>query len=60
MQNLYNLSDGGTLKVTTVEWRTPNDRSINGAGITPDIVVERTYEQINKMIDPQMKKAKEL
>lgn len=60
VQNLYKMSDGGTLKVTTAEWLTPNGRSINGAGIEPDVYVERTFEQINKMEDPQMKKAKEL
>lgn len=60
VQSLFNLSDGATLKVTTADWYTPNDRSINGAGITPDIEVERSYEDINKMRDPQMDKAKEL
>ena len=60
LQNVYTLSDGALLKVTTAEWYTPNDRSINGAGITPDVYVERTYEDINKMRDPQMDKAKEL
>lgn len=60
LQNLLKLSDGGTLKVTTADWYTPNDTSINGEGITPDIVVERTYDDINKMRDPQMDKAKEL
>ncbi len=60
VQNLFNLSDGATLKVTTADWYTPNDRSINGEGITPDIEVERSYEDINKMRDPQMDKAKEL
>ncbi|MBR0488128.1 S41 family peptidase [Candidatus Saccharibacteria bacterium] len=60
VQNLYKLSDGGSLKVTTAEWYTPNDRTINNTGITPDIYVERTYEDINKMRDPQMDKAKEL
>lgn len=60
VQNLFTMSDGATLKVTTAEWLTPNGSSINGAGIVPDIVVERTYEQINKMQDPQLDKAKEL
>jgi carboxyl-terminal processing protease len=48
------------LKVTTAEWYTPNDRSINKTGITPDVEVERTYEDINAMRDPQMDKAKSL
>ena len=60
LQNLLKLSDGGTLKVTTADWYTPNDTSINGEGIAPDIVVERTYDDINSMRDPQMDKAKEL
>ena len=60
VQSLFTLSDGATLKVTTADWYTPNDRSINNEGITPDVEVERSYEDINKMRDPQMKKAKEL
>lgn len=60
VQNLYDLSGGTLLKVTTAEWYTPNDRSINKTGITPDVEVERTYEDINAMRDPQLKKAKEL
>ncbi|MBR6505725.1 S41 family peptidase [Candidatus Saccharibacteria bacterium] len=60
VQSLMNLSNGATLKVTTADWYTPNGNSINQAGITPDIVVERTYDDINKMLDPQLDKAKEL
>lgn len=60
VQNLYDLSGGTVLKVTTAEWYTPKERSINGEGIKPDIEVERSYEDINAMRDPQMKKAKEL
>lgn len=61
VQNLFdNLSGGSLLKVTTAEWYTPNDRSINKEGITPDVEVERSYEDINAMRDPQMDKAKAL
>ncbi len=60
VQNLYDLSGGTVLKVTTAEWYTPKDRSINGEGITPDVEVERTYEDINAMKDPQLDKAKSL
>ena len=60
VQNLYDLSGGTVLKVTTAEWYTPNDRSINGEGITPDIEVLRSYEDINAMRDPQLDKALEL
>lgn len=60
VQNLYDLSGATVLKVTTAEWYTPNDRSINKTGIMPDVEVERTYEDINAMRDPQMDKAKAL
>ena len=60
VQNMFDLSGGTMLKVTTASWYTPKDRSINKEGITPDIEVIRTYEDINTMKDPQMDKAKEL
>ena len=60
VQNLFDLSDGTVLKVTTAEWYTPNERSINKTGITPDVEVERSYEDINAMRDPQLDKAKTL
>ena len=60
VQNLYDLSNGTVLKVTTAEWYTPKERSINKTGIEPDIKVERSYEDINAMRDPQLDKAKEL
>lgn len=60
VQELFRLSGGTLLKVTTAEWYTPLERSINKTGIKPDIEIERSYEDINAMRDPQMDKAKEL
>ena len=60
VQNLFDLSKGTSLKVTTAEWFTPKERSINLTGIKPDVEVERSYEDINAMRDPQMSKAKKL
>ncbi len=60
VQNLFDLSNGTLLKVTTAEWYTPKDRSINKEGITPDVEVTRSYEDINAMRDPQLDKAKAL
>ena len=60
VQNLFDLSAGTKLKVTTASWFTPNDRSINGEGIKPDVEVERSFEDINAMRDPQLDKAKKL
>ena len=60
VQKMYNLSGVGMLKVTTAEWLTPRSNSINGEGVTPDVEIENTSEDINKMRDPQMDKAKAL
>ena len=60
VQQLFDLSQGSVIKITTAEWLTPNDRSINLEGIKPDYEVGRSYEDINAMRDPQLEKAKEL
>ncbi len=58
VQTLLDLSGGTTLKVTTASWYTPKGTSINGDGVKPDQVVERTYDDINMSRDPQMDAAK--
>lgn len=60
VQQLFDLSGGTKLKVTTASWYTPKERSINKTGIEPDVKVERSYEDINEMRDPQLDKAKKL
>lgn len=60
VQSLLTLSNGTLLKVTTAHWYTPNGNSINKTGITPDKIVERTYEDINKNKDPQLDAALKL
>lgn len=60
VQQLFDLTGGTKLKVTTASWFTPKGRSINGDGIKPDVEVERSYEDINAMRDPQLDKAKKL
>lgn len=42
VQELINLKDGSSVKITVAKWYTPNGISISEAGITPDVVVERT------------------
>ena len=42
------------------KWLTPSGLSIRDEGITPDIEVEITEEDINEMRDPQLNKALEL
>ncbi len=57
VQALEELSGGELLRVTIAKWYTPNGKNINGEGISPDVEVERTFEQINKEIDPQLEAA---
>ncbi len=60
VQKMYNLSGGSMLKVTVAEWLTPERNSINGTGVHPDVEVEMSSEDINKMRDPQLDTAKSL
>ena len=54
VQSLETLSAGEVLRVTIAKWYTPKDVNINKEGIQPDEVIERSFEQINKEIDPQL------
>ena len=54
VQSLENFLTGEMLRVTVAKWYTPNGKNIDKEGIEPDVKVERTFEQINKEIDPQL------
>ncbi len=54
VQALENFLTGEMLRVTIAKWYTPNGKNIDKEGIEPDVKVERTFEQINKEIDPQL------
>jgi len=41
VQTIQELRSGGAVKITTARYFTPNGRSIQGEGITPDIVLEK-------------------
>lgn len=60
MQIQPELSNGGAVSVTIARWLTPALASIHQVGITPDIVVEYTEEDVEAEIDPQYDKAVEL
>ena len=56
VQLLHELSDGSELRVTIARWFTPDNHSINGVGITPDIEVAPDFEsdedvQLQEAID---------
>ncbi len=58
VQRPYRLRDGSELRVTIAHWFTPNDRAINGQGLTPDIVVPWP-EDAGPNEDPQLDRAVE-
>ncbi|MFH1632250.1 MAG: S41 family peptidase [bacterium] len=53
VQEFYEFPDGSSVKITVAEWLTPNGRSINEVGITPDMVVEYTIEDYEADRTPQ-------
>ena len=60
VQELITLSDGSTLKVTVARWYTPDGNNINEDGITPDNVIELSFDELDQNIDSQLNKSKEL
>ncbi len=60
VQDYEPFSDGSALKITVAAWYTPNGKSINELGITPDIEVKEdwTKEEVGK--DAMIDKALEL
>lgn len=53
-------SDGGAVRVTIARWYTPNNRQISDKGLTPDVEVKITQDDINANLDPQLDKAVQL
>ncbi|MDM8521166.1 S41 family peptidase [Anaerolineales bacterium HSG6] len=53
----HKLQDGSELRVTIAEWLTPARRQIHGEGISPDIMVEMSFEDVKADRDPQLERA---
>jgi len=60
VQQLINLSQGTSMKVTVARWLTPKGNQINEKGIDPDVIVEYTSDDYNNNKDPQLDKALEI
>jgi carboxyl-terminal processing protease len=54
------LADGSVLQVTEQRFVTPGGAQIDGVGVTPDVVVDMTDEDLENDRDPQLAKALEL
>ncbi len=57
VQELIPITEDTALKVTIARWLTPSGTSISEGGLTPDVEVKVTVKDIEKGIDPQLKKA---
>lgn len=60
VQDILDLGDGTSMKLTTAEYFLPSGRSINQKGIIPDVEVEFEYEEENPGYDNQLEKALEV
>ena len=54
------LEDQGAVRITVARWLTPKERQIHQVGLTPDIIVEITQDDIDANRDPQLEKAIEI
>lgn len=60
VQELENLKDDSSLKITVAHWLTPKGHFIEKEGISPDIEIELTGKDFDEDKDPQLEKAIEL
>lgn len=54
VNHLRELSNGGALYVTIARWLTPNGDLIEGVGLTPDVQVDTTQEELVSGSGPQL------
>jgi carboxyl-terminal processing protease len=54
------LNNQGEARVTVARWLTPAERTINGVGLTPDVKVEVTDQDLQTGLDPQLDQAVQL
>lgn len=57
VQEVDTFADGSSLRMTIARWFTPDGRNIDEVGITPDIIVEITEEDIEAEYDAQKEAA---
>lgn len=59
VQQIFDLGDGTSVKLTIAEYYTPDGRNINGEGIKPDVEVEYKRNEQNPDADNQLETALE-
>lgn len=57
VQEMITLKDSSSLKLTVARWLLPSGKSIDEEGISPDIEIQLSEEDIKTGEDPQLEKA---
>lgn len=60
VQEVLDLPGGSFLKITIANWLTPKGNSITDVGLTPDVKVAITDQDVQAKKDPQLDKALEI
>lgn len=60
VQELVDITEDTSLKVTVARWLTPDGTTISENGLTPDIEVDLTFDDVEAELDPQLDKAIEI
>ncbi len=60
VQQIFDLGDETSLKITIADYYTPKGRNINGQGISPDVEVEYQKDENDADADNQLEKAIEV
>lgn len=60
VQELQQLANGTSIKITVAKWLTPLGHSIMEDGLEPDVTVSFTKDDLDNARDPQLDKALEL
>jgi carboxyl-terminal processing protease len=57
VQQVFDLSDGSSVHITSNKWLTPDRRQIDGQGLAPDYEIAITEEDRAQERDPQLDQA---
>ena len=60
VQSVVDLRGGSFLKITIAHWLTPKGNSISETGLTPDVKIDITDDDVEAKRDPQLDKALEI
>jgi carboxyl-terminal processing protease len=56
VQEISRFKDDSSLRITVAKWLTPGGKSIDNEGLTPDVLIKMTEEDIKSGKDPQLER----